>query len=229
MGSKRQTVQRHRVAAQSGVGAVRLLALLASAYVMALSVASGRHPWLGLLALLPLLRSIQVLRPVGALICGAIWGSSLFCFSVLAVDAAITPSVGSLLLLTAVPGAYAGCGAWVTRRLGFSPVVLGFGWMLMEFAFRPLGLSYGLLGGTQADGLTIGVIGRMFGYVLVAFLVAFAGATLLAIWSRLRIRLPRAEIRLRLDQAGLRLWQLNPATANCFIPCPAYPRAPPAE
>lgn len=229
VGLKRQIIRpSDRRRPSSGIGLSRLLLLVLSAYLMALSVGSGRHPWLGVLALLPLLRAIQVLRPVGAMVCGGVWGGALYAWSVLAVDTAITPGFTSLLLLTTIPGLYACCGAWTTRRLGFSPAVLAFGWMLMEFAFRPLGLSYGLLGGTQAEGLTVGIVGRLFGYVLVAFLVAYAGAMVLAIWSRLRFRLPRPEIRLGLEAAGLWLWQLNPATAPCFIPCPSNPRAPPA-
>ena len=109
----------------SGVGPLRLMTLLGSAYVMALAVGSGHHPWLGLVALLPLLRAIQVLKPIGATVCGSFWGASLFAFSVFAVETAIAPTVASLLLLALIPGVYTGVCSWSARYVGFSPIVDG--------------------------------------------------------------------------------------------------------
>jgi uncharacterized membrane protein len=85
---------------------------------------------------------------------------------------------------------YALAGAWATRRVGFSPLVLGAGWILVEFALRPLALRYGLLA-PSLDTLWVGIIGRIFGYVMMAFFVAYASAWLLAIISRIQVRLPR--------------------------------------
>ena len=85
------------------------------------------------------------------------------------------------LLLLLLPALYAFFGAWLTRRIGFSPFVLGVAWMFVEFSFEPLGLRHGLLSSTQpADGALMHYLGSAFGYVLIAFLVAFVNATLVA-------------------------------------------------
>ncbi len=207
--------------------ALKLLpALVLSAYLMALAVGSGQHPWVGLVTLLPLLRAIQVLRPGSALLCGSVWGVSLFGFAALGSEPVISPGVFSLLLLTLIPGIYAFAGAWATRRVGFSPLVLSAGWILVEFALRPLALRYGLLTPAQ-DGLLVGVIGHIFGYVMMAFFAAFASAWLLAVLSRISFRLPRPVTHLGLGGPGLRLWHLIPSRIPCFVERPSNPRAPP--
>ncbi len=209
-------------------GPLLLLALAVSAYVTALAVGSHPHPWLGLLTLLPLLRTIQVSSPRRALIHGWLWGAMLYGFTVTVIETTVSPGLWSLILLTTIPAAYAFFGAHITRRVGFNPFVLGVGWMLVEFALRPLALHRGLLAGTQGDGLLIALVGRAFGYVMVAFLVAYASAKLLDILSRLRFRLPRLVCTVGLDDVGQRLWQLIPSRRPCFILPPAsHPRAPP--
>ena len=201
-------------------------ALVASAYLMALAISSGQHPWVGLLTLLPLLRSIQILRPVGALLCGSVWGASLFGFAAVAAEPIFTPSVFALLLLTLIPGLYTFAGAWTTRRVGFSPLVLSAGWILVEFALRPLALRYGLLA-PSLDSLWVGAIGRIFGYVMMAFFVAYASAWLLAILSRIQFRLSRPVTLLGLGGPGLQLWHLIPSRLPFFVERPSHPRAPP--
>ncbi len=209
-------------------GAILLLmGVVFSAYLMALAVGVRPHPWLGLITLLPLLRAVQVLTPVGALACGAAWGMSLYGFASGMEMTAVAPGVGSFLLLTLIPAAYGYVGARITRRIGFSPFVLGVGWMLVECALRPLALRHGLLAGTQGDGWLVTVVGRAFGYVLVAFIVAFASAWLLAIISRIRLRITLPGLQLGLDEAGRWLWHVIPAGRPCFVPCPSRPRAPP--
>ncbi len=207
--------------------ALKLLpALVLGAYLMALAVGSGKYPWVGLLTLLPLLRAIQVLRPVSAFLCGSVWGVSLYGFAVLPANPVVLPGIAALILLTLIPGLYAFAGAWATRRMGFSPLVLSVGWILVEFALRPLALRYGLLTPAQ-DGLLVGVMSRIFGYVVMAFFVAFASAWLLAVLSRIRFRLPRPVSFVGLGDAGLWLWHLIPSRMPCFVEIPTNPRAPP--
>ena len=67
----------------------------------------------------------------------------------------------------------------------FSPLLLGIGWMGVELALHPIGLRYGLLAGTQGDGLVIRLLGGATGYVLVAFLVAYINAWLLSVLTRI--------------------------------------------
>ncbi len=175
-------VQKSNIAMRRRVGraSVFALALAGSAYLMALAIESPKYVWLGWVTLLPLFYAIRVLPPARAFVSGAFWGASLFFASVAFAHTEIIPSLGSLTLLTLIPGAYCSFGAAMTRRIGFSPYLLALSWVGVEFAIRPLGLRYGLLAGTQGDGMVVRMVGSFAGYVLVAFLVAYFNAMLLS-------------------------------------------------
>lgn len=163
------------------------LALAGSAYLMALAIEPPHRVWLGWVTLLPLFYGIRVLSPALAMVSGAFWGACLFLASVAFAQTEIAPSVGSFTILSLIPAVYCYFGAALTRRIGFSPYLLALGWIGVEFAFRPLGLNYGLLAGTQGDGFVIRVVGSFAGYVLVAFLVALVNATLVSILGEVRL------------------------------------------
>ena len=109
----------------------------------------------------------------------------------------------------------------------FSPFVLALGWMFVEFALHPLTVHRGLLAATQGDSVLVTFIGRAFGYLMVAFLVAFVNAWLLEIVMRVRFRFSRIPFRMVVDDAGLWLWHLIPSTLPIHIPALSHPRAPP--
>jgi len=205
------------------------VSLVGSAYLMALAVASPTYPWLGLLTLLPLFLAIRVCRPPGAALCGALWGVSLYVFSVTGSSHSIDASAGSLALLTAIPAIYAYLSAWLTRWIGFNPFVLGVSWMGVELAFTPLGLHTGLLAGTQGDGTLMHWIGGALGYVLVAFLVAFVSAVIVSLLSRAYVGATAPRF---LVGSGENDFCLIQQTFSCFplfaIP-PSRPRAPPVN
>ena len=160
-----------------------LVSLVIGAFVMALSLASRDHAWLGWLTLLPLFLAIRSRRPLYATLAGFLWGSSLYLFGVTVFDTGIAANAPSFALLAGVPAAYAFFGALSTRWIGFSPFVLGVSWMAVELALSTLGLHEGLLAGTQGDGTLVQWLGGALGYVLVAFVVAFVNALLLAALS----------------------------------------------
>jgi len=205
-----------------------ILSLILSAHFMAVAVGTPGFAWLAWISLLPLFLAIRLLAPLRAMLCGALWGAGLLLFSVLRGDGAIAPTLSSLALLTTVPAAYACLGAWLTRRLGFSPLLLGLGWAGVEIALEPLGLSGGLLAGTLAGGTLMQLVGGLLGYVFVAFLVAFASALLLSIAAEVRLKVGQPRYIPRSDD--YRGW-LVPQTC-CCLPLlavrPAQPRAPPA-
>jgi apolipoprotein N-acyltransferase len=147
---------------------------------MTVALCSSEGRWLGWVTLVPLLLAIRVLRPVRALIAGSFWGLCFFLFSLLTGDAPFAPSLASLAMLSTIPALYAGLGSAITRRAGFSPLLLGLGWVGVEFALQPLGLHNGLLAATQGDGVVVQLVGNLTGYVLVAFLVAYVSAALLS-------------------------------------------------
>ena len=106
---KRTLKVRARRRAALGRGAMILAlagSLVAGAFAMAVGMGSGDRSWLGWVSLLPLFVAIRWLSPWRAMLCGALWGVSLYGFSAYAVTAGIQPSVLSVLLLVLVPGLY---------------------------------------------------------------------------------------------------------------------------
>jgi len=165
-----------------------VISLVLSALLMAVAVGSTACSWLSWFSLLPLFLSIRVLRPVFATLAGAVWGVCFYFFSVTFAAPAISPTFQSLALLTIVPAFYACFGALLTRWVGFNPLLLGVGWVLVEVAIKPLGLQQGLLAGTQNQSPLLHWISRLLGYAFVAFLVACVNASLLVMLSSARLR-----------------------------------------
>jgi apolipoprotein N-acyltransferase len=175
-------------------GALLMSAMVGSALLMAVAVGTGGHPLLACVALLPFFYCIKTCRPLAAAGAGAVWGASLYVCATLGETFAVTPSLFSMSMMSAIPATYAGLGALVTRRIGFSPFILALGWVGVEFALTPLGLRHGLLAATQDGGTVLNVVGGFLGYVFVAFLVAYANALVLSLAFRVRlsIKLPSA-------------------------------------
>ena len=122
-------------------GAALVLSLLASAYVTAFAIGSTGNPWLGWIILPPLFFAIRFLAPRLAMACGALWGLSVFLFSVCVVETAVPATGLSLALLALIPAGYAYLCARVTCGLGFCALLLGFGWIGVELGLRPPGRS----------------------------------------------------------------------------------------
>lgn len=202
--------------------------LVGSAALLSLALRSHGQPWLGWLVLLPLFAAIRTCRVVGALASGALWGLSLYVFSVDVPESGVSEGLRSLVLLTAVPAIYACVGSVLTRRIGFSPFVLGVSWMGVELGLESLGLHNGLLAGLQGDGTPVHWVGNALGYVLVAFLVAYVNACLFSVLNHVWPVISRPYPVAGSGAYPTRLW---PQTFSCFplfIIRPAQPRAPPA-
>ena len=188
--------------ARSAKGMALVLSLLASAYVTAFAIGSTGHPWLGWIILPPLFVAIRFLAPRLAMACGAIWGLSVFLFSVCVVETAVPATGLSIALLTLVPAMYAYLCARVTCGLGFCALLLGFGWIGVELGLRPLGLHHGLLAGTQGGGVLLAWAGNLFGYVFVAFIIAFANGLLLSVFDVVSLRKPSWFVAVSIDNGG---------------------------
>lgn len=153
--------------------------LVVSAGLMGAALQSPAGRVLGWFTLVPLFFLIRLLTPLRALFAGAFWGLCLFLFGAAAANAPFAPTLTNLLLLSTIPGLYAGAGALLTRRIGFSPLLLGLGWIGVELALQPLALYNGLLAGTLGHGLVVRTMGYLAGSVVVAFIVAYVNASLL--------------------------------------------------
>lgn len=177
------------VQARSGTGrkTALILAVIVGAWLTALSMSSDAHAWLGWFALVPIFFMIRLWRPVHALLGGAIWGASLFAFSNGSFQEAPVSDLARFLLLTAAPAIYCGSAAWLSRRIGFSPFVLGVGWMGVELALGQAGLRTGLLGLAAGQGGVLHWLGKMLGWVFVCFLFALLNAWVVVVLSRVRL------------------------------------------
>lgn len=203
------------------------LSLVVSALLIPLGHSSPDRAWLGWVALLPLFQSIRVFRPAKAMVVGASWGLCLFLALLTIPTTGNIATFSSFALLVTVPALYGFLAAHVTLRIGFSPLLLGLGWIGLEFALLPLGLRNGLLSGTQGNGAIISWVGAFAGTVVVAFIVAYVNAALFATLSRVVSTAcgrtvasgPIPGSRLIFASKSLRLLSL--------IVLPGQPRAPP--
>ena len=212
---------------RTGKAALFVAALIGSAYLMTVALQSPKCWWLGWVTLLPLMLAIRLLPAVWAMSAGALWGLSLCLFSVIADGVPLDPTFRSFALLTAIPALYGLFGVHVTRRVGFSPLLLGVGWVAVEFALRPLALHNGLLAATQADGLFIRTLGNVGGYVLVAFLLAYVSASLLSALGDICKVIPRSPYVAGSGTAQGRLFPLETPVYLVHFVHSARPRAPP--
>ena len=215
-----------RGAVSAGIMAF-VVPIVLSAYLTAAAVGSPTYAWAGWLSLLPLFFAIRLLRPLRASAYAALWGASLFVFSIVTGRTAVSANLWSFALLTGIPALYTFLGAGLTRWMGFSPFVLGVGWMGVELALAPMGLHSGLLAGTQDHTALMDYIGRALGYVLVGFLVAYVNAALVAVLGRVQLTVPRFVPTTALPVCGRSLISQILGCLSLFALQPSHPRAPP--
>ena len=206
------------------------VSLAVSATFMALAIEAPEHFWLGWFTLLPLMQAARTLNPTGAFGAGMFWGSSLFAACALMGSQSVDFTASSLAILILGPALYGYFGAWLSRRVGFSPYLMALGWVIVEFCLRPVGLEHGLLAGTQhEDGMLFRVAGSFAGYFLVAFLVAYINASLLSVLHSVS----RSVSSLRLLTGAGGPISLLALLETPFIPsrvfCISQPRAPPSR
>jgi apolipoprotein N-acyltransferase len=159
--------------------------LVASAAFLAHEIYFRTHPVFGWLTLLPLLAVIRIFSARTAGLCGAIWGAGLFCFLSLQAQPLVPTSIMSAAFLIGLPAVYAFVMVWVTRRFGFNPLILAFGWCGVELALLPLGLRGGLLGGIAGDsGSFLSLLQGLLGYVCMAALIVAVNAIALSMLTK---------------------------------------------
>jgi len=204
-----------------------VISLILSALLMAVAVGSTACSWLAWFGLLPLFLAIRVLRPAAATLAGAIWGVCFYFFSVAFAAHAISPTFQSFALLTIVPAFYACFGVLLCRWIGFNPILLALGWVLVEVAIKPLGLQQGLLASTQSQSPILHWISRVLGYAFVAFLVACVNASLLAVLSNARLKIPRQRSLAGLPNSGTIHLSQTLLYLRLITIFRGYPRPPP--
>jgi len=201
--------------------------LVPSALLTAVAVGSADYSWFAWFGLLPLFFAIRVLNPVVAALAGAFWGGCFHLFLVTYAVPGLSLTSQSFVLLTIVLMLYAYFGGLLTRWVGFSPMLLALGWIVVELTLKPLGLRQGLLAGTQSTNGFLHWISCLLGYAFVALIVAGINAWLVMLISSARLRLPPPTIPAGLSYAG-RCPLSQTFVLLQFLPlCEVYPRPPP--
>jgi hypothetical protein len=213
---------------QATKAAALAVSLLGSGALMALAANWSSQPCLGWLALVPLFITIRFASPKFALFGGSLWGLSLFLTARVSDPTLFTASWTSLALLTIVPGIYSFAGALVTRRRGFDPLLLAVGWCGVELLLQPLGLDRGLLLSTQGMSPAIYVVGKLFGFVFVAFLITWFIAGFLAVLTEARLRTSCAKLIVRASEQANRILPRDSWLLASEIESLSQSRAPPA-
>jgi apolipoprotein N-acyltransferase len=170
--------------------------LVLSSCIMAAATESSHLSWAAWVSLLPIFITIRVASPRVALIYGALWGTCLYIFSSFSDAVGSASAIHTLGLLAAVPAIYTYLGARMTRRIGYAPLVLAVGWIIVELALQPANLHQGLLAGTQGDGNLMRIVGSVLGYIFVAFLIAFVNAQLLSLVDNIVLSISQASFHL---------------------------------
>ena len=184
------TFRRRARTAPAGPKAILALLLALSALLVSVAMSSPALAWLGWISLLPLFGAIRVLPAKFAALAGAWWGAALALGHTWFAGAGGSSVILGIGLTVCVMSLYTGLGAALTRRIGFSPVVLAVGWIGVELALLPLGWRHGLLAATQSDTSLAHWLGPLLGYLFVAFLVAGINASLLVVASKARLSAP---------------------------------------
>jgi apolipoprotein N-acyltransferase len=215
------------------------VSLVFSALLTAAALRSPDHHWLAWISFLPLFAVVRSLRPPAATLAGGLWGGCLYLLctagptpAVDTVAPAIGPSAWLLALLIVIPAVYVGLAARPARAIGFNLLTLALGWTLLEVVlhlYSPSRPHEGLLTGSEAEAPQFHWLARLLGYVVAAFLVACANASLVGILSGARLSFPACRSWAGSPIAGACAPSQVSSAIQSWTLRQAHPRAPPVE
>ena len=175
-------------------------ALLASSMILPVVGAYPQFAWTGWVVLVPLFVVIRTCRPWAAAGYGALWGlcvatvvSQFMLTAPSPLAAANTPHVmGSLLdgawesglIAIVVPALYAGFGAWLTRRVAFSPFTLATMWIGVELIFAAAAPELSLFRTIGDHGQWSHWIVSFLGYSFISFFAAYVNSLIVETITR---------------------------------------------
>ena len=206
------------------------VSVVLSAALTAGVLRSPDHHWLAWISFVPLFVAVRWLRAPEAALVGGLWGACLGLFSAGGPMPVIALSAWLLALLIVIPAVYVGLAARPARAIGFNLLTLALGWTLVEACLhlqKAIGLQEGLLTGAHVEGPPLHWVAGLIGYVSMAFLVAWANASLITILSDARLSFPvHKSLSGPPNLVGWLRSQAVPAIQSWTF-CQAYPRAPP--
>jgi hypothetical protein len=211
--------------------------MIASGAILAALAPHSHHPMLIAAAgLVPLFILARIGRVGVALVGGALWGVSVA--TTMAALAAYTPAVeqsaatelasSNLLVMVMAPALFASFGAWLTRRFGFSPFVLGVTWYAIECGSAALGQTITAREYLVLEGVWYHSVATALGYTFLALLISWLTGTVVSVLDATVRAVFAARFRIIIEEhGGLLLRSLDEILSlQFFIPSLA-PRAPP--
>lgn len=214
---------------------VLVAAVVASGLLLGIAILQPGLAWTRWAGLLPLFIVVCRCSPRVAFVCGALWGGTLYGVLLdggIVSTATSTATAAVPLLLILLPAAYASVASSISTRIGYSPFLIAVAWIVLELvlAISPVPLQRGLLANTLgADHSVLSRLANLFGYICVAFLVAYANAMLLSVVLLIQIRRPAWD-RCLVSETDAAPWRIPQFIGHYQLQPPLgfnSPRAPP--
>jgi len=208
---------------------VLMVLLACGAVLMAASLANHGRFWLCWASLVPLFVVVRLLSPIRAAIWTGCWGLAVGLLTLLFESTVAPDSVQRLALLFLFPALFGWGARRMTIRFGFQPIVMGFGWMLVELGLQFTTLEGGFLIAAGSDNPLTVWIGQTLGFIWIALLISMFSAIVLSIVADLPMpRCPSARRIRRANRiAGFVIPFDSSLRIRCFLLRMAAPRAPP--
>jgi len=161
-----------------GDAAVMALSLAGSAYLLSVHLVRSGSTIIPLFGLVPLFVCIRAFPAWFAMLAGGFWGAGLCAFNAFLFPghSNLELTIAQAMLLIGAPAVYCWLGALLTQWIGFSPFVLGVGWMGVQLTLTASGTDLGLVDSLSSSLPFLHWIAHALGYALVGFVVAYISA-----------------------------------------------------
>ncbi|UCD94920.1 MAG: hypothetical protein JSU69_02390 [Candidatus Zixiibacteriota bacterium] len=150
-----------------------------SAFLLFIAAFFKTHWYLCFIALMPFIYRAGRASVLSSLWLGLLFGISFFVTSGIdsgiAAGAAVSLRIASGIALFAL---FAGGLAWVRRRLGFNLILFALLWAAFELVLIKLGFIHGLFGDLKFSVPFFAVLGTVFGFVIVSFVIVLTNLLL---------------------------------------------------
>ncbi|UCD95563.1 MAG: hypothetical protein JSU69_05800 [Candidatus Zixiibacteriota bacterium] len=180
-----------------------------STFLLLIAASFRTHWYLCFIALMPFIYRAGRASVLSSLRLGLLFGISFFVTS--GIDSAIT--AGASVSLRIVSGVFlfaifAGCLAWVRRRLGFNLILFALLWAAFEFVLIKLGFIHGLFGDLKFTVPFFAALGTVFGFVIVSFVIVLTNLLLALAIEKAIAQVKKARVVVYSDKRTWG-WQLR--------------------
>lgn len=159
-----------------------LLGLFASAMLLSLTQSRQLSSWLGLI---PLFATVRCYKPNPAAFAGALWGMCIWYCLRHTIDTGTAATIPVLCWITVTSSGLTAIASFLHHRHRIGPFYLALACLFFEISLLPLNLGLGLLAAALQGSSFVATCSGLFGFLLVAFAVAYSNAILVSLASHL--------------------------------------------